>query len=193
MKFANIKWIVAGCFVAILLAFTAMMTLGKARASEPPGRTAGAGAQEQESDEPPPLTATQKANLEGYRELLHEDVPDQKEQILGVVLQLNQADADKFWPVYARYEQDLSALDSQASKATSDYVSGYGHLNDQTADAVVHASAQYQAQRAALMEKYYGLVKQAVGAETAARFYEVESQLVSVTDLQRSSSLPVAE
>lgn len=193
MKLANMKWIVASCFVAILLALTAMMVLSKARASEPSGRTGAAWGQAQESDEPPALTETQKANLEGYRELLQENVPDQKEQIVGVVMQLSQADADKFWPIYVRYGQELSALDSQASKATSDYVSGYGHMNDQTADAVVHTSAQYQTQRAALMEKYYGLVKQAVGAETAARFYEVESQLVSVTDLQRSSSLPVAE
>jgi hypothetical protein len=191
MKLANMKWIVASCFVAILLAFTAMMTLSKARASEPSGRTVAASGQE--TDVPPAQTPTQKANIEGYRELLQENVPDQKEQLIGATLQLSAADADKFWPIYAQYETDLSALNAQAAKATSDFVSGSGHMNDQSADEVVHALTQYETQRAALMDKYYGRVKQAVGADTAARFYEVESQLVSLTDLQRNSSLPVAE
>ena len=42
-----------------------------------------------------------------------------------------------------------------------------------------------------LLDKYYGQVKDALGPETAARFYEAESQLLALSDLQRSSRLPV--
>ena len=186
MKLAKMKWIAASCCVVILLAFTTMLASGKARL----GAVEASG---QESDAPSAQAQTKKANIDGYRELLRDNVADQKEQLIGATLQLSKADADKFWPIYAQYESDLSALDAKASKATSDYVKGSGHMNDQSADDVVHALSQYQTQRAALMDKYYGEVKQALGAETAARFYEAESQLVSLTDLQRNSSLPVAE
>ena len=186
MRLAKMKWIAAGCCVAIVFTFTAMLASGKARL----GTVEASG---QQPDMPPAQTQTQKTNIEGYRELLKDNVADQKEQLIGATLQLSKEDADKFWPIYAQYETDLSALDAQASKSTSEYVSGSGHMNDQSADDVVHALSQYQTQRAALMDKYYGEVKQALGAETAARFYEAESQLVSLTDLQRNSSLPVAE
>ena len=36
-----------------------------------------------------------------------------------------------------------------------------------------------------------GQAKDALGPDTAARFYETESQLLSLTDLQNSSKLPV--
>jgi len=55
----------------------------------------------------------------------------------------------------------------------------------------VHNQTQVQSQRAALLDKYYGQVKEALGPETGARFYEAESQLLLLTDLQLSSKLPV--
>ncbi|HEX3436395.1 MAG TPA: hypothetical protein VHT24_06470 [Pseudacidobacterium sp.] len=183
------KWIVASSSFALLL-FTTFLAAGKAKPSGPSGSTA----QETESQpaEPAGWTATQKANITEYVVLLHEDVPDQKEQLMGSTLQLSEADAAKFWPLYDQYSKELRALNEQAAKATNDFVSS-SQLNDQTADGIVHASTQFQTQRAALMDKYYGQVKEALGAETAARFFEVESQLVALTDLQRSSSLTVPE
>ena len=134
---------------------------------------------------------TQKANVDAYTTLLHENVADQKEQVIALVLFLNQADADKFWPIYSQYEAELDKLNATAAASIDVYVKNAGHLSDQQADQVVHDQTQFQSQRAALLDKYYGQVKDALGPETAARFYEAESQLLSLTDLERSSLLPV--
>ena len=66
-------------------------------------------------------------------------------------------------------------------------------LTDPQADEIVHQATQFQSQRAELLNKYYGQVKGAVGADTAARFFEAESQLAALTDLQRASKLPAGE
>jgi hypothetical protein len=134
---------------------------------------------------------TQKANLDAYATLLHEDVSDEKEQVVALVLALNEADAAKFWPIYSQYEAALDKLNATAEASIDDYVKNAGHLSEQQADQVVHNQTQVQSQRAALLDKYYGQVKDALGPETAARFYEAESQLLSLSDLQRSSKLPV--
>jgi hypothetical protein len=42
------------------------------------------------------------------------------------------------------------------------------------------------------LEKTYARIKQAVGAITAARFAQVEHQLLLIIDLQIAASLPVA-
>jgi hypothetical protein len=49
----------------------------------------------------------------------------------------------------------------------------------------------YQKQRAELLAKTYDRVKQALGAVTAARFTQVEHQLLLLIDLRIASSLPV--
>lgn len=134
---------------------------------------------------------TQKANLEAYATLLHENVLDQKEQVVALVLSLNEADATKFWPIYSQYETELHTLNAKAAASIDDYVKNAGHLSEQQADQVVHNQTQVQSQRAVLLDRYYGQVKDALGPETAARFYEAESQLLSLSDLQRSSKLPV--
>ena len=134
---------------------------------------------------------SQKTNLEAYATLLRENVSDQKEQLVALVLFLNEADAAKFWPIYNKYEAELDKLNATAAASIDDYVKNVGHLSEQQADQVVHSQTQFQSQRAALLDKYYGQVKGALGPEAAARFYEAESQLLSLSDLQRSSKLPV--
>lgn len=134
---------------------------------------------------------TQKANLDAYATLLRENVLDQKEQVVALVLSLNEADAAKFWPIYSQYEAELHKLNAIAAASIDDYAKNAGRLSEQQADQVVHNQTQVQSQRAALLDKYYGRVKDALGPETAARFYEAESQLLSLSDLQRSSKLPV--
>jgi hypothetical protein len=45
----------------------------------------------------------------------------------------------------------------------------------------------------ALREKYYGILKKALGAVLAARFFEVEHQIQLIMDLQIASNLPIIE
>jgi hypothetical protein len=45
--------------------------------------------------------------------------------------------------------------------------------------------------RSELLAKYYERVKQSLGAITAARFAQVESELLMIIDLQIASSLPL--
>lgn len=134
---------------------------------------------------------TQKANLDAYATLLRENVPDEKEQLIALVMFFNEADAAKFWPIYEQYRAELDKLNASEATSIDDYVRNNGHLTDQQADQIVHSQTQFQSQRAALLEKYYEQFKNALGPVSAARFFEAENQLLSLTDLQLSSKLPV--
>jgi len=134
---------------------------------------------------------TQKANVEAYATLLREDVPDEKEQLIALVMFFNEADSAKFWPIYHQYQAELAKLNASEAASIDDYVRSSGHLTEQQADQVVHNQTQIQSRRAALLDKYYDQFKDALGPVTAARFFEAENQLLSLTDLQLSSKLPV--
>lgn len=49
----------------------------------------------------------------------------------------------------------------------------------------------YQKMRSEPLAKYYDRIKQSLGGITAARFLQVESQLLLIIDLQIDSSLPL--
>ena len=64
-------------------------------------------------------------------------------------------------------------------------------MTDEKADELIQSALDYQKQRAELLAKYYERMKQALGAITAARFLQVEHQLLLIIDLQIASSLPI--
>jgi len=83
-------------------------------------------------------------------------------------------------------------LNNQRVENIKEYARNYTQMTDQKADELIQRSLAYQKQCSKLFAKtYYEGVKQSVGAMTAARFAQVENQLLMITDLQIASSLPV--
>jgi len=145
------------------------------------------------STAPSPETDTQKKNLQVYVDLLRKDVRQQKAEIMGAIMVLSPDDAAKFWPIYSEYDVELTKLNGQRVENIKEYARTYNAMTDEKADELIRKSLAYQKQRAELLAKTYDRVKQAVGAITAARFAQVEHQLLLIIDLQIVSSLPVVE
>ena len=123
--------------------------------------------------------------------LLRSDVRQQKAEMMGVVMQLSAADAAKFWPIYEQYDEELAKLNDQRVANIQEYASSYDQMTDDKADELIHKAMSYRKQRSELLAKYYEQVKQSLGGITAARFVQVEDQLLLIIDLQIDSSLPV--
>ena len=156
-----------------------------------PGRAKAQAASTQKSTAAPSEDETQKKNVQAYIDLLRKDVRQQKSEIMGSVMALSADDATKFWPIYSDYDAQLSKLNDQRVENIKEYARTYNTMTDAKADELIQKSLAYQAQRAQLLSKTYDRVKLALGAVTAARFLQVESQLLMIIDLQIASSLPV--
>jgi hypothetical protein len=130
-------------------------------------------------------------NIQAYIDLLRADVRQQKAEMLGAVMQLSAADAAKFWPIYEQYDAELAKLNDQRVANIQEYAATYDQMTDEKADELIQKALSYHKQRSELLAKYYEQVKQALGGITAARFIQVEDQLLLIIDLQIDSSLPV--
>ena len=140
-----------------------------------------------------PATNTQKKNIQEYIELIRTNVRDQKAEIMGSVMQLDIDESAKFWPIYSEYDAELTKLNNLRVENIEDYARNYSQMTDEKADALIQNAMDYQKQRSELLAKYYGRIKQSLGAITAARFLQVEHQLLLIIDLQIASSLPIVE
>jgi hypothetical protein len=136
-------------------------------------------------------SGTQKQNMQAYVDLLRKNVRQEKAEIMGAVMVLSADDAAKFWPIYSEYDAELTKLNDQRVENIKEYARVYYGVTDEKADELIQKSLAYQRQRAELLAKTYERIKQAVGAITAARFAQVEHQLLLIIDLQIASSLPV--
>jgi hypothetical protein len=138
-----------------------------------------------------PEADAKEKNLQEYVNLLRADVRQQKSEIMGSIMLLSAADAAKFWPIYNDYDAELTKLNDQRVANIKEYSRVYTEMTDAKADELIQSSLAFQKQRSELLAKTYGRVKQAVGGITAARFIQVEHQLLLIIDLQIASSLPV--
>src|SRR5262245_11732610 len=172
---------VIGVSLFTLFAFCLLLLAQeKPRTQESSGQTATATA-----------TDTEKKNIEEYIKLLRENVGQEKDELLGAVLQLNADQAAKFWPIYDEYDAEMSKLNDLKKANIEAYAREYQQLTDEKADQLIRENLGYQKQRIELLTKYYERVKQELGAVTAARFVQVENQLLLLIDIQRASTLPI--
>ena len=144
-----------------------------------------------EQKQSPQAADVQEKNVKEYVELLRTDVRQQKAQILGAVMQFDVDQAAKFWPIYNDYDAELTKLNNLRLANIQEYAKHYSDLTDAKADELIQKALDYRKQRADLLAKCYGKVKASLGAVEAARFLQVEDQLLLIIDLQIQSSLPI--
>ena len=140
---------------------------------------------------PSSATNAENKNVKAYIDLLRENVRQEKAEIMGSVMVLSASDAAKFWPIYEEYDSELTKLNDQRVENIKEYARTYNQMTDEKADELVQKALTYQKQRSDLLANTYDKVKQALGAVTAARFAQIENQLLDIIDLQISSSLPI--
>lgn len=138
-------------------------------------------------------SATEEANINAYIDLLRSNVQLEKTLVLNAVMQFSDADAAVFRPIYKAYEEQMKKQGDARVAAIKEYAANYGSMTDAKADQLVSKFLALRAERDDLMRKCYREVRKKMGGKTAARFLQVESQLLLLIDLQIASSLPVVE
>jgi len=114
-----------------------------------------------------------------------------KVKILGEVMQFDAEDAAKFWPMYHDYDSELNKLNDMRLANIKEYAQNYTNMTENKADELIKNAMSYQKQRDELLAKCYERVKKELGAVTAARFVQVEHQLLLIIDLKITSALPI--
>jgi hypothetical protein len=138
----------------------------------------------------PSLTDTQRNNVLEYIDLLRVDVQAQKAEIMGAMMGLGVDQSAKFWPIYGQYDEELTRLNNLRVGNIQDYTRNYYQMTDPKADELAQNSLNYRRQRSDILARYYGRMKDSLGAIEAMRFLQIEGQLLAIIDLQIASALP---
>jgi hypothetical protein len=139
----------------------------------------------------PPKTEAQDTNIRAYIELLRADVRAEKTAVMGQMMDLNDAQGAKFWPIYREYDVELQKLNDKKLAGIQEYARNYDTMTDKKADELAKLTLELESQRNELKKSYYEKVREQIGGVYAARFLQIENQLLMVIDLQIASSLPV--
>ena len=140
---------------------------------------------------PPP--DPRDVNLRAYVELLRSDVRSQKVAILTEMMDFTEKEDTAFWPIYREYDTELSKINDDRLKLIAEYAKNYETMNDAIAEKIARSALELEFRRHELKLKYFDRFKNALSGKQAARFLQIENQLLMLIDLQIASALPVVQ
>jgi hypothetical protein len=136
---------------------------------------------------------SKELNTQAYIQLLRRDLRANRELIVKEAMQLNEQQSGVFWPIYKEYVAEQTKLGDEKLAIVTDYAEHFLTMTNEQADALAQRVMQLDEKRMALREKYYGIMKKSLPAIVVVRFFQVESQLQLIIDLQIASNLPIIE
>jgi hypothetical protein len=124
--------------------------------------------------------------------LLRKDVRAMKMQVIGENMSLSDTEAQKFWPIYKHYADDLHEVHNAKYALFKQYAETWATMTDQDALIYVRRSMEVDAEAQALRLKYVPVVNQVLPGKKAATFFQLERKLCMMVDLQLFSQIPLA-
>ena len=124
-------------------------------------------------------------------QLLRSDVQAGKNQIITDTMTFTDPESKAFWPVYRDYANEQAKLGDERVQLIKDYAKNYETLNDSKAQELAKRLLKLDDDNQSLREEYWPKFEAAIGAKRAAKFYQVDSRLTLMINLQLSSSIPL--
>ncbi len=123
-------------------------------------------------------------------DLIRSDVSTQKKSIINNVMQLSETDAKVFWPIYEQYQKEASQIGNETAALIKEYVEGFDTMTDSKAANLMTRTYDLRKRGLDLRFKYYQMVSKALTPIKAAKFMQIDNQLVTMLELQLTSNLP---
>lgn len=124
--------------------------------------------------------------------VLRSDFNADKIATLNQVLRLTAPEAEKFWPIYRRYEVELAAVGDRKLALIREFEQAHfsGTLDDRKARKLAAGWLKNTRQRLDLWAKYHQRLSKAVSPLRAAQFLQVEHQMALFVDLTIAAEMP---
>jgi hypothetical protein len=148
------------------------------------------------SPSPPPASSaasTPDALTDGQLALLRKDIRSIKKQLIAANLNLTDAEATKFWPVYEQYSADSGKINETRATIIKEYSDSYGSLTDEQADNLIRRWLDTDISTSQLRQKYVPIMRRVLPGKKAATFFQLDRRISMMIDLQLTSQLPLAQ
>jgi Spy/CpxP family protein refolding chaperone len=114
-------------------------------------------------------------------------------EIVDEVMDLTDAQAEKFWPVYKRYQKELGKINEAELRLIKKYAENWDYMTDDVANELANKMFEIDIKRGYLKKEYYRKFSFALDPITAAKFFQLENQIGLLVKLQIAAVMPMIE
>jgi hypothetical protein len=126
-------------------------------------------------------------------EILRDTIRANKRALVAVNLGLTDDEAERFWPVYDRYQAELTGVHDRLVAVIEDYTASFTDLADEKALKLVDDYLAVEADRAAVRRAHLDAFAKVLPGRKVARFYQIENKMDAVLRYDLAAEIPVLD
>jgi len=126
-------------------------------------------------------------------QITREAMQAEKKLFVAANMQLSEDEAQAFWPIYERYQQELQQLNDRHGKLIEEYSKQYNSLSDEKAQELLDEALTIEAERQKALQKYLPAFRDVLPVKKVARYFQIENKIQAVVNYDLAAEIPLVE
>jgi hypothetical protein len=127
------------------------------------------------------------------QKLLMDKVKADKKLIVAENMQLTEAEAKGFWPIYDAYQKDLGVLNNRTAAMIKSYAEAWNAktIDNEKAKKMTAEMLSIQADEVKLMQSYVPKLSKVFSAVKVARYLQIENKIRAMVKYELAEGIPL--
>ena len=124
-------------------------------------------------------------------QIVLEKIRADKKLLVAENMQLTEAEAKAFWPVYDQYQDELFLLRARTAKLIKDYSEAYEKMTNDTAKKLLDELMTIEALGPKLRQTYLPKFRKVLPEAKVVRYYQIENKIQAALMYEIASNIPL--
>jgi parvulin-like peptidyl-prolyl isomerase len=138
---------------------------------------------------------TNAASTDTNMQILMDKLKADKKLLVASNMDLTDAEAKSFWPLYEAYQKDLQQINEKLGKTIATYAEafnqGKGTISNDTAKKLLHEAISVEEQEVKLKRANAEKVGKVLPAAKTARYIQIESKIRALIKFELAKQIPL--
>lgn len=124
---------------------------------------------------------------------LRDKIKADKKLVVASNMELTEAEAKAFWPVYEDYQKELGKINEQLSKTISEYAAEYSAktLTNEKATKLLDQTLAVEEAETKLKRNFVPKLNKVLPAQKVARYIQIETKIRSLVKYELAAEVPL--
>ena len=124
-------------------------------------------------------------------QIVLEKIRADKKLLVAENMQLTEAEAKAFWPLYDRYQDELFLLRARSAKLIEDYADAYEKMTNDTAKKLLDEYMTIETLQLKLRQAYLPKFRKVLPGVKVVRYYQIENKIQAVLLYELGAKIPL--
>jgi hypothetical protein len=126
-------------------------------------------------------------------QILIEKIKADKKLLVSENMQLSEAEAKKFWPIYDQYQNELFILRMRSLNLVGNYAGSYDSMTNDIAKKLLDEYMTIERLRQKVRDAYLPKFRKVLPEIKVARYYQIENKISAVVSFELAKQIPLVK